>query len=129
MAVDFSVTLTGGDELQRAFSDARPGRGKWLADAFVAAAQAHRRVMVRDFLSGPSSRTRLGTITGRLIDSIKIESLGRRGVRIGSDLFYAEVHEFAFDGRRSWLLRSLEQVFPELYEDTILTAWEREFTP
>jgi hypothetical protein len=124
VGVDFSVNIKGSERFQTAISDMRVDRGRWLADAFVEAGHAHRNVIVRDYLSGPASRTRLASRTGALINSVKVVGLGRDGVRIGSDLVYAEVHEFNYGARRSWLLRSINQVVPDLYEAIIVRRWE-----
>lgn len=60
-----------------------------------------RTVVMREFLSGPRSKTKLDAISGRLRGSIaySVQRSGKGIVgRIGSNVKYARFHEFGFNG-------------------------------
>lgn len=63
-----------------------------------------RTMVMREFLSGPRSKTKLDAISGRLRGSISyaVQRSGKGIVgRIGSNMKYARFHEFGFSGEQS----------------------------
>ncbi len=59
------------------------------------------------YMSGPRGKTRIAERSGALKRSMRVdESRLPYSIRLGSDLVYAPVHEFANGGARSYLRRA-----------------------
>ena len=97
-----------------------------VSRAMRASAEEIRRVARDRYMSGPSSRTRLGERTGNLKASLALDTTKLPyQIRVGSGLVYAPIHEFGRSGARSYLRRAL-RASGGFITKTFKESWERE---